>query len=88
MTKDKSEKTTDDALSKYEALSAYLLSQEVAISCFFEVLAKSNPTTAKAVSQSMKKACSKISDAKHPGVNKRIQLYIALLESNLGHVSH
>ena len=88
MKKAKSPKTKDVDWPKYEAIGAHMISQEVAISCFLEIFSKTNPTTAKAVSQLMKKACSKIPDAQYPGVNKRVQQYIELIESNLGPVSH
>lgn len=75
-------------ISQYQALNAQIISYEVAIACLFEVLAKSNPTTAKSVAQAMKKASRNIPDSACPGLGKKIQQYIMLLESDSGPTLH
>src|SRR5262245_26348239 len=73
--------------AQYEYLGTQLLGYEVAISSFFEILARTNPATAQALAQALRENSRHLDDRKYPGLRKKIEVYVRVLESS-GRVSH
>lgn len=74
--------------AKYEALGAQLLGYEIAISSFFEALARTDHATAKAVAQAIRGHSGRIDPKKFPGLREKCVAYAELLESNLRPATH
>ena len=69
---------------RISAIAAHMISQDVAIACLFETLARVQPAVALATAQAIKESSKKFNESKFVGVQKRIAMLVSLLESQAG----
>jgi hypothetical protein len=66
------------------SIASYMIAHEVVLSCFFETLAKTQPTIAIEAAKAMRDQSTLIDSAKYPDVDERVSMYVELLEHQAG----
>lgn len=67
----------------FEAIAAHMISQEIAMACLLEALAKQQPSLARSVAASMKESILKMPLDKVPGLELKIETYLSLINTQL-----
>lgn len=63
------------------AIGAHMISQQFAVACLFQTLARVQPTIAKEIAQELQKNLRQVDVRQYPGVRVSVEEYISLLES-------
>jgi hypothetical protein len=82
MTK-KADKAKAALLGLNEATAIHWISQDFAMACLLETLAKRQPTIAEAVAQAMSEGVQRLPVNKYPGLHGKIDKYIWMIRGHL-----
>ncbi|HTD90926.1 MAG TPA: hypothetical protein VK663_09705 [Burkholderiales bacterium] len=68
---------------KYEALGAQLIAYEIAMTALLDVLAKTQPSTARAVGKAIRDSARQVDQKKYGAVVKKALLYADMIDTTL-----